>query len=61
MTKEAWLIEKIRNVIIELVHYSEEFLERVKELLVYNELNLTEVAYLMHSSSVHTFPPNSKK
>ena len=99
--KRSVLIEKIKNVIIELVHYSEEPLvikfseflsqklhhdytylanlfsevqgttiekffiahkiERVKELLVYNELNLTEIAYLMHSSSVHTFPPNSKK
>ena len=86
------LIEKIKNLIIELVHYSvdplpinlsvylsqqlhrnytymanifseaegqsiEKFLiehkiERVKELLVYNELNLTEIAFKMHYSSV---------
>src|SRR5690349_24448469 len=90
--KKSVLIQKIKNVIIELVHYSEEPLtinfseylsqqlhhdytylanlfsevqgttiekfliahkiERVKELLVYNELNLTEIAYLMHYSSL---------
>lgn len=90
--KKSILIQKIKNIIVELVHYSEEPLvvnlseflhqklghnytylanlfslvqgttiekyfishkiERVKELLVYNELNLTEIAYLMHYSSV---------
>jgi len=90
--KKSVLIQKIKNVIIELVHYSEEPLsvnlseylsmklnhdytylanlfsevtgltiekffiihkiERVKELLVYNELTLTEIAYKMHYSSV---------
>src|SRR5688572_910163 len=90
--KKSVLIQKIKNVIIELVHYSEEPLsvnlseflskklnhnytylanlfsevqgitiekffithkiERVKELLVYDELNLTEIAYQMHYSSV---------
>jgi len=90
--KKSVLIQKIKNVIIELVHYSEEPLainfseflslklshdytylanlfsevqgttiekfliahkiERVKELLVYDELNLTEIAYKMHYSSV---------
>ena len=90
--KKSILIQKIKNVIVELVHYSEEPLtinfsdylgqklnhnytylanlfsevqgttieqfiishkiERVKELLVYNEPNLTEIAYLMHYSSV---------
>ena len=90
--KKSVLIQKIKNVIIELVHYSEEPLiinlsdylaeklghnytylanlfsevqgitiekffiahkiERVKELLVYNEHNLTEIAWLMHYSSV---------
>lgn len=90
--KKSILIQKIKNVIVELVHYSEEPLtvnfseflskkldhnytylanlfsevmgttiekfiinhkiERVKELLVYNELNLTEISYLMHYSSV---------
>jgi AraC-like DNA-binding protein len=90
--KKSVLIQKIKIVIIELVHYSEEPLpiklseylsrklnhdytylanlfsevqgttiekffitqqiERVKELLVYNELSLTEIAHLMHYSSV---------
>lgn len=91
-SKKTVLIQKIRNVIIDLVHYLEEPLtvnlseylsrklnydytylanlfsevsgitiekyfilhkiERVKELLVYDELNLTEIAYKMHYSSV---------
>jgi len=90
--KKCILIQKLKTVIIELVHYSEEPLainlsdylsqklnydytylanlfsevqgitiekffishkiERVKELLVYNELTLTEIAYKMHYSSV---------
>lgn len=99
--KKSVLIEKIKNVIIDLVHYSEEPLtinfseflsqqlkhdytylanlfsevqgttiekfyiahkiERVKELLVYNELNLTEIAYLMHYSSVAHLSTQFKK
>jgi len=99
--KRSVLIEKIKNVIIELVHYSEEPLvikfseflsqklhydytylanlfsevqgttiekffiahkiERVKELLVYNELNLTEIADLMHYSSVAHLSTQFKK
>jgi AraC-like DNA-binding protein len=99
--KKSVLIEKIKKVIIELVHYSEEPLsinfseflsqqlshdytylanlfsevqgttiekffiihkiERVKELLVYNELNLTEIAYLMHYSSVAHLSTQFKK
>jgi AraC-like DNA-binding protein len=90
--KKSMLVEKIKNVIVEMVHYSNEELktnfsdylseklhynyayladlfsevqgttiehyiilhkiERVKELLVYDELTLTEIAYLMHYSSV---------
>ena len=90
--KKRVLIEKIKNIIVELVYYSEEqpkvnlsdylsgklnydytylanlfsesqsttiehfFLdhkiERVKELLVYDELSLTEIAYKLHYSSV---------
>jgi AraC-like DNA-binding protein len=90
--KRAKLIEKIKNIIIELIHYSEEELrinfsdflseklnydytylsnlfsevhgttiehyiihqkiERVKELLVYNELTLSEIAWKLHYSSV---------
>ena len=99
--KKSVLIEKIKNAIIELVHYTEEPLtinfsellsqklhhdytylanlfsevqgttiekfiithkiERVKELLVYNELNLTEIAYLMHYSSVAHLSAQFKK
>ena len=99
--KKSVLIQKIKNVIIELIHYSEEPLvinfsdhlsqklnhnytylanlfsevqgttiekfiiahkiERVKELLVYNELNLTEIAYLMHYSGVAHLSAQFKK
>jgi len=99
--KKSLLIQKIKNVIIELVHYTEEPLtvnfseylsqkldhdytylanlfsevqgttiekfiithkiERVKELLVYNELSLTEIAYLMHYSSVAHLSNQFKK
>ena len=99
--KKSVLIQKIKNVIVELIHYSEEPLvinfsdhlsqklnhnytylanlfsevqgttiekfiiahkiERVKELLVYNELNLTEIAYLMHYSSVGHLSAQFKK
>lgn len=99
--KKSHLIQKIKNVIIELAHYSEEPLavnfsdylsrklqydytylanlfsevqgttiehfliahkiERVKELLVYDELNLTEIAYQMHYSSVAHLSAQFKK
>jgi AraC-like DNA-binding protein len=99
--KKSILIQRIKNVIIELVHFSEEPLtvnfseflsqklsydytylanlfsevqgttiekfliahkiERVKELLVYNELNLTEIAYRMHYSSVAHLSAQFKK
>jgi AraC-like DNA-binding protein len=99
--KKSVLIQKIKNVIVELVHYSEEPLtvkfseylsnklnhdytylanlfsevqgttiekfliahriERVKELLVYDELNLTEIAYLMHYSSLAHLSSQFKK
>jgi len=99
--KKSVLIEKIKKVVIELVHYSEEPLainfseylssklnhdytylanlfsevqgttiekflithkiERVKELLVYNEINLTEIAYQMHYSSVAHLSAQFKK
>lgn len=99
--KKSILIQKIKNVIIELVHYSDEPLsinfseylskkldydytylanlfsevqgttiekfliahkiERVKELLVYNELTLTEIAYRMHYSSVAHLSAQFKK
>lgn len=99
--KKTVLIQKIKNVIIELIHYSDEPLtikfseylsqklnddytylanlfsevqgttienflivnkiERVKELLVYDELNLTEIAFLMHYSSVAHLSTQFKK
>ena len=99
--KKGILIQKIKNVIIELVHYSEEPLaiklseylsqklnhnytylsnlfsevqgitiekyyitqriERVKELLVYEELNLTEIARIMNYSSVAHLSTQFKK
>ncbi|MEO5564640.1 MAG: AraC family transcriptional regulator, partial [Chitinophagaceae bacterium] len=99
--KKSVLIQKIKNVIVELVHYSEEPLaikfseflgqklnhdytylanlfseiqgttiekffiahkiERAKELLVYSELNLTQIAYLMHYSSVSHLSAQFKK
>ncbi len=99
--KKSILIQKIKNLIVELVHYSEEPLvvnlseylhqkldhnytylanlfsqvqgitiekyfithkiERVKELLVYNEMNLTEIAYIMHYSSVAHLSAQFKK
>lgn len=36
-------------------------IERVKELLVYNELNLTEIAYKLHYSSVAHLSTQFKK
>lgn len=99
--KRAILIERIRTVIIEMIHYSEEIpqtnysdyiseklhydytylanifsevkgitiqqfiishkIERVKELLLYDELNLTEIAYKLHYSSVAHLSNQFKK
>ena len=99
--KKAMLIEKIKNIIIEMIHYNDEqpkvnfseFLskkmnydytylanlfsetegttiehfiilhkiERVKELILYNELNLTEIAYKLHYSSVAHLSNQFKK
>ena len=99
--KKSILIEKIKAIIIEMVHYSEEppttnfsyFLsekldydynylsnlfsevkgvtiehyiishkiERTKELLMYNELSLTDIAYKLHYSSVAHLSNQFKK
>jgi AraC-like DNA-binding protein len=99
--KKAILIERIKNVIIEAIHYSDEALkvnfsshlseklnydytylanlfsevesttiehfiikhkiERVKELLVYDELTLTEISYKLHYSSVAHLSNQFKK
>ena len=98
---KAILIQKIKNVIVEMVHYTEEPLrinfsvflaeklhydytylsnlfseavgttiehfiiahkiERVKELIVYNELTLTEISYLLNYSSVSHLSNQFKK
>jgi AraC-like DNA-binding protein len=95
------LIEKIKNVITQMIHYSDELpkvnysdyisekldydytylsnifsevkgitiqqfiiihkIERVKELLLYNELNLTEISYKLHYSSVAHLSNQFKK
>lgn len=99
--KKAMLVEKIKNVIVEMIHYTEEppltkysvFLsetldydytylanlfsevqgttieqfiiihkiERVKELLVYDDLSLTEIADKLHYSSVSHLSNQFKK
>ena len=99
--KKRVLIEKIKNIIVDLVYYAEEqpkinlsdylsgklnydytylanlfsesqsttiehfFLdhkiERVKELLVYDEISLTEIAYKLHYSSVAHLSNQFKK
>ena len=99
--KKSVLIEKIKDVIIEMVHYEEELpkvnfsdyltdklkynytylanlfsetegitiehfiiihkIERVKELIIYDELNLTEIAWKLHYSSVAHLSHQFKK
>jgi AraC-like DNA-binding protein len=99
--KKAVLIEKIKDVIIEMVHYEDELprvnfseylaeklnynytylanlfsetegitiehyiiihkIERVKELIIYDELNLTEIAWKLHYSSVAHLSHQFKK
>ncbi len=99
--KKAILIEKIKNLIVEMVHYSDELplinnsdylaeklgynytyladlfaevtgttinqyiilhkIERVKELLLYDELNLTEISYKLNYSSVSHLSNQFKK
>lgn len=99
--KKSMLIEKIKNVIIEMVHYSDELpkttfshylseklnydytylsnlfsetegttiehyilvhkIERVKELIIYGELNMTEIAFKLHYSSVAHLSNQFKK
>lgn len=45
------IFSDLENVTIEQYHIAQR-VERVKELLVYGELSLTEIAYLMNYSSV---------
>jgi AraC-like DNA-binding protein len=99
--KRSVLIEKIKNVIIDMVHYSDELIktnfsdflsaklshdytymsnlfseiqgttieqyiishkvERIKELIIYGELNITEIAWKMNYSSVAHLSNQFKK
>lgn len=99
--KKSILVEKIKNVIIEMIHYSDELpienyseyisnkleydytylantfsevkginiqqfiiihkIERVKELLLYDELTLTEISHKLHYSSVAHLSNQFKK
>jgi len=99
--KRSVLIERIKNVIIEMVHYADELpkvknsnyisekiqldytylsnifsevtgitiehfiinhkIEKVKELLLYNELTLTEISYKLNYSSVAHLSTQFKK
>ncbi|MDR3653192.1 MAG: AraC family transcriptional regulator [Paludibacter sp.] len=99
--KRAVLIEKIKNAIIEMVHYADEpikvnfsdylseklnhdytylanlfsevqgttiehfiinhKIERIKELIIYDELNITEIAWKMNYSSVAHLSNQFKK
>ncbi len=99
--KKSILIEKIKAVIIEMIHYKDEMpkvnyseyiseklgydytylanifsevkgttiqqfiilhkIERVKELLLYNEINLTEIAHRLHYSGVAHLSAQFKK
>lgn len=99
--KKSVLIEKVKGVIIEMIHYSDEIpkvknsnyiseklqldytylsnifsettgitiehfiinhkIEKVKELLLYDELNLTQISYLLNYSSVAHLSTQFKK
>ncbi|WP_188770747.1 helix-turn-helix domain-containing protein [Emticicia aquatilis] len=99
--KKSMLIEKIKNVIVEMVHYTDDIpkvnfsdylreklhydytylanlfsetegitiehyimnhkIERVKELIIYDELNLTEIAAKLHYSSISHLSNQFKK
>ena len=99
--KRSMIIEKIKTVIVEMIHYSDELpkinfsdfiskklhydytylanlfsevqgitiekfiithkIERVKELIIYDELNLSEIAWKMHYSSVAHLSNQFKK
>lgn len=99
--KKSIIIEKVKNVITQLIHYSEEApktnysdyiseklnydytylsnifsevkgmtiqqfiiinkIEKVKELLLYDELSLTEISYKLHYSSVAHLSNQFKK
>jgi YesN/AraC family two-component response regulator len=54
------LFSKIKGTTIEKYYLSHK-IERVKELLLYGELNLTEISYKMHYSSVAHLSNQFKK
>lgn len=99
--RRSKMIEKIKNVVVDMVHYKEEApaqkhsqliadalhydypylsklfsevegitieqyiinqkVEKIKEYIVYDELNLSEIAYMMHYSSVAHLSAQFKK
>lgn len=99
--KKTILIEKIKNVIVDMIHYCDEMpkmnyseyisqklnydytylanifseingitiqqfimihkIEKIKELLIYDELNLTEISYKLHYSSIAHLSNQFKK
>ncbi len=99
--KNTVLVEKIKNIIVEMVHYADEFpdikfsvflseqlhkdyhflselfsktkgitiehfiilhkIERAKELIMYDELNLSEIAFKLHYSNVAHLSHQFKK
>jgi YesN/AraC family two-component response regulator len=56
----ANLYSEVKGVTIEHF-YLEHKIERVKELIVYDQLNLTEIAYKMHYSNVAHLSSQFKK
>ena len=56
----ANLFSEVQGSTIEKFYITHK-IERVKELLIYDELNLTEIAYLMHYSSVSHLSTQFKK
>jgi len=56
----ANLFSEVKGITIEKFYLTHK-IERVKELLVYDELNLSEIAYKMHYSSVAHLSNQFKK
>ena len=56
----ANLFSEVKGITIEKFYLTHK-IERVKELIVYNELTLTEISYLMHYSSVAHLSNQFKK
>jgi AraC-like DNA-binding protein len=56
----ANLFTEVKGITIEKFYLAHK-IEKVKELIVYDELNLTEIAYKMHYSSVAHLSNQFKK